>query len=247
MTFLRSATSFDKSSPGAESIRAVLFDVDGTLYAQLPLRAAMACELMLAQVKPTRAGQPSAIRIVRAFRELREELRRADGTVVVEREQYLGVSRRLHCSEQAVKSAVAEWIHDRPLKYLRLVRRPGLVQLLDALRSRGVRCGVFSDYPAERKLAALGLRDKFDFVFSADDPHIGAFKPNPRGFLRACERWGLRPSQVMYVGDRPEVDAAGATAAGMPCALIGRRTAQMDRGWLIKDFQELQRVICADS
>jgi FMN phosphatase YigB (HAD superfamily) len=55
----------------------------------------------------------------------------------------------------------------------------------------------------------------------ATDPDINAFKPHPKGFLHACARWGLPPAEVLYVGDRPEVDALGAVQAGMPCALLG--------------------------
>jgi FMN phosphatase YigB (HAD superfamily) len=57
----------------------------------------------------------------------------------------------------------------------------------------------------------------------ASDPAIGAFKPNPRGYLQACAIWRLSPDQVVFVGDRADVDAAGAAAAGMPCVIIGRR------------------------
>jgi putative hydrolase of the HAD superfamily len=51
---------------------------------------------------------------------------------------------------------------------------------------------------------------------------VNAFKPHPRGFLAACEGWGWSPHEVVYVGDRCEVDAMGAAAAGMPCVIIGR-------------------------
>ena len=82
--------------------------------------------------------------------------------------------------------------------------------------------GVLSDYPAEAKLRALGLAGRFSLVLCATDPEVGAFKPNPRGFLRACERWQIARGDVLVVGDRVDVDAAGAAAAGMPCVIIGQ-------------------------
>jgi FMN phosphatase YigB (HAD superfamily) len=51
-------------------------------------------------------------------------------------------------------------------------------------------------------------------------PAINAFKPHPRGFEEACARLGLEPSEVLYVGDRAEVDGVGARAAGMRCAIV---------------------------
>jgi FMN phosphatase YigB (HAD superfamily) len=58
-------------------------------------------------------------------------------------------------------------------------------------------------------------------VVDATEADVNAFKPHPRGFLAAAARWGLEPGAILYVGDRPEVDAVGAVAAGMRCAVIG--------------------------
>ena len=141
-----------------------------------------------------------------------------------------------------MRRAVDEWIYRRPLKYLRLVRRRGLIPLLEGLRDRGIHRGVFSDYPAADKLEALGVAGHFDLAISAIDRDVAAFKPAPRGFLVACERWHLTPQDVLYVGDRPDVDLAGATAAGMRCAIVGRSGRSAD-GWMVRNFEELKRVI----
>jgi len=42
-----------------------------------------------------------------------------------------------------------------------------------------------------------------------------SLKPNPRGFEVAAAKMGLIPEQVVYVGDREDVDAVGALNAGM--------------------------------
>jgi putative hydrolase of the HAD superfamily len=103
---------------------------------------------------------------------------------------------------------------------------------------------VFSDYPAEDKLRALGLGDHFDVVVSAVDPDVGAFKPDARGFLVAAGRWNLQAGEVLYVGDRPDVDARGAAAAGMPCAVLTRARAGARIPFIaFRDFKELQGVI----
>ena len=81
--------------------------------------------------------------------------------------------------------------------------------------------GVFSDYPAAAKLRALELVRHFSIVVCATDPDVGALKPHPRGFLCASARWQLDPAEVLFVGDRIDVDATGAAAAGMPCVIIG--------------------------
>jgi HAD superfamily hydrolase (TIGR01549 family) len=135
--------------------------------------------------------------------------------------QYVETARRAGNDQVQIESVVIEWIHQRPLKYLRLCRRRGLEAFLTFLESKGIQVGVFSDYPVLDKLQALGLVGRMSLTLCATDPEINAFKPHPKGFLHACALWGLPPAEVLYIGDRPEVDAAGAANAGMPCALLG--------------------------
>ena len=205
--------------------RAVLFDVDGTLYHQGPLRAAMASEL---GVSPWLHRRPSEVpqlwRVLRAFRRIREELRDStDGGEPLAMAQYTRTAARLGVDVALVRAAVDEWIFTRPLKYLPLVRRAGTGAALAACRARGWRIGVFSDYPTVQKLRALGLHELVSVEVCATDEAVNAFKPHARGFLHACERLGVDPAGVVYVGDRPEVDAAGAIAAGLRAVVIGGR------------------------
>ena len=199
-------------------IRAVLFDLDGTLYTQLPLRVAMLCEMGLVCAATVAGGGARVPRVLRAFRRMREELRDDDaGGEPLAVRQYSVVSKRLGCSREDVERIVHEWIDRRPLKWLTWCRRSGLIELLQCLETRGIPKGVFSDYPAHDKLAALGLAGRFDVVLSAVDPEVGAFKPNARGYVAAAVRWGIPLANVLYVGDRLDVDAPGAISAGMPC------------------------------
>ena len=123
----------------------------------------------------------------------------------------------------AVERLVHEWMFTRPLKYLRRSRARGLTELLQLLDRTGVPAGVLSDYPPHEKLRALGLGERFWPVLCSTDQRVGVLKPHPRGFLEASRIWGLDPSDVLVVGDRADVDAAGAAAAGMSCVLIQRR------------------------
>jgi len=213
------------------AVRAVLFDVDGTLYHQEPLRLCMALELA---ALPLRARPASARRTwgaIRAFRRVREDLRDLGaGEAPLARLQFQLAAERQQTEVDGVEAAVSEWIYQRPLKYLRRCRRAGIESFLGYLASRGIPAGVFSDYPAREKLEALQLAEKISLVACATDAEINAFKPHPRGFVWACERWGLEPTEVLYVGDRPEVDALGAANAGMHCAILSRRLGLAAQG-----------------
>jgi HAD superfamily hydrolase (TIGR01509 family) len=201
----------------------VLFDVDGTLYAQLPLRLLMGLELLLLplRVGPRRAGRVWAL--LRAYRQAHEVVRSAGDSQSIPSERQLEIAAaNAGFSLRQAAPVVSEWMEHRPLRYLRLCRRPGVVALLDALHNDGVRLGVLSDYPAKAKLHALGLDHRFDPVLWTGSGDVGALKPDPKGFLEVARRWGLPPADVLYVGDRADVDLEGARRAGMPCVLVGK-------------------------
>ncbi len=44
--------------------------------------------------------------------------------------------------------------------------------------------------------------------------HLGVAKPDPRALELACVHIGVPPHAAVYIGDRLEVDALAATAAG---------------------------------
>ncbi len=111
------------------------------------------------------------------------------------------------------------------------------------MTGRRIRVGVLSDYPAQAKLEALGLGGRFSPVLCTTDPEIGALKPHPRGFLRACEIWRLAPRDVLMVGDRADADAAGAASAGMPCVIVGGRNGAGRPYMTVSSFERLQRVL----
>ena len=153
------------------------------------------------------------------------------------------MSKRCHDAGE-LRATIEEWLMERPLAYLKHCRRKGLVELLDQLREGGIPIGFFSDYPVEAKLDVLGVRSYASVCLSAGDPAINAYKPWPHGFLRACEIWQLPPSAVLYVGDRPSVDAVGAAAAGMRSAIVGARATRDNPGFIrVASFAELGVIL----
>lgn len=245
MTATAMASSASSSGLGSGKVRAAVFDLDGTLYVQSPLRLMMALELglsdTLARLTPRR--QRSA-RAILEFRRMHESHRRFGATLPsLEDTLVAAAAERSGMTRERMAETAIEWLHTRPLKYLRYVRRSGIVNLLTFLRARGVRIGVLSDYPVDGKLRALGLDGFVDLGLCTTDPDINALKPHPRGFLVACDRLGISPAETLYIGDRPDVDAAGAAAAGLRCAIVGSHRSA-DGGYMpVAHFQELQRVL----
>lgn len=206
-------------------VEAVLFDVDGTLYLQQPLRAMMALEMAWL---PVRLGSLAEARrawtFLGAFRRAQEELRGAPRTS----EPFSHRQLRMAAETAAVSWAHGEalvrtWMLERPLRYLPHLARPGLDVLLPTLGALGLKVGAMSDYPADLKLQAMGITAHFSVVLCTTDLSVDALKPEPAGFLAAAAAWNLAPSRVLYVGDRETVDDRGATAAGMLSLIVSRR------------------------
>ena len=231
-------------------VKAVALDVDGTLYEQNMLRAFMALELgTLPLVQCSYRSAAVIWKIALTFRRVREELRGLGSpTASLAELQYSQTAKQINIDAGTVERTIEEWIFERPLKYLKLCRRRGVNSCFAWLEERNVPIGVFSDYPVREKLRALGISARIAPALCATDPEINAFKPHPKGFLRLCEIWGVPPDEVLYVGDRHEIDAVGAAAAGVPCAILGRKAGlkgqtAFGRCFAISSFKELHHVL----
>ncbi|WP_342348963.1 HAD family hydrolase [uncultured Nitrospira sp.] len=211
-----------------QQIRAVLLDVDGTLYHQQALRGLMAFELSTAPFALGSIREALGVwRILKGFREGREALRAMENpSVPLVSLQYSLIAERFCVTSREVEMVVREWMYRRPLKYLSICRRRGMKEFFQLAADRGLRTGVFSDYPVREKLQGLGIHVPLTVELCGTDPEINAFKPNPKGFLYACRLWNLDPGEVLYVGDRHDVDGCGAKAAGMPYVIFSSRTSR---------------------
>lgn len=194
-----------------DQVRLIVFDVDGTLYAQERLRMRMA--LRLAWHCATTLSPRTAF-VLRDYRRLREEF--GDAEVEDFEERLLGdVARKHAVPESTVRDTVRDWIETRPLPMLASCRYPALDALFARIRTSGRSIGILSDYQAEEKLRAMNL--EADHILGAGD--VGILKPHPRGLLTLMERAGMTASQTVMIGDRAERDGEAARRAGVPCLI----------------------------
>ncbi len=81
-------------------------------------------------------------------------------------------------------------------------------------------------------LSELGLAEFFDAVIVSGA--VGVEKPDPRIFSLALQQTGLRPAEVVYVGDTA-ADVEGSRAAGLRPIRIRRSGVRNNRA--ITDFK----------
>jgi putative hydrolase of the HAD superfamily len=94
---------------------------------------------------------------------------------------------------------------------------PDVRPALRTLRAAGYRFGALSNNAhanQHRRLRLVGLREELDALVCCDDVG-GLAKPDPRTFHAACRAMGVEPEEAVYIGDDLDVDAQGATAAGL--------------------------------
>lgn len=202
------------------AIEFVVFDVDGTLYDQARVQFAIARALTLHGL---RRWSLRPITALSAFRRTHE----AVGTDEVEGDFEDIVieiaARAAKCDRDLLSELVREWLGRRPLPHVAKARAPGVEQLFSVLRSSGRAIGVWSDYPAVEKLAALGLQA--DFVVAATDPGIRRLKPRPDGLIELMGRAGVRPGATLMIGDRSDRDGLAAARVGASFLLRSKKPA----------------------
>jgi HAD superfamily hydrolase (TIGR01549 family) len=97
---------------------------------------------------------------------------------------------------------------------------PEVHHTLQELCAAGLRLAVVSNRgdSFDEQLASLELSQYFEFALAAGV--IDLWKPEAGIFLHAVERLGVRPEQTMYVGDNYFADVIGARNAGLQPVLI---------------------------
>lgn len=98
---------------------------------------------------------------------------------------------------------------------------PGMDAALDAIAAHGLSAGIVTNKAAwltDPLIDRLGLRTRFACVVSGDT--VAERKPHPLPLLHAAQLAGAAPGECVYVGDAAR-DVQAAHAAGMP-ALVAR-------------------------
>ena len=163
------------------------------------------------------------LRALRSYRRAQEELRRTPpDSADIATAQIQLAARRVGVSAKVLAAWVARWMEQEPLPFLGSSVRKGTIELLQAAKKSGLRLAVCSDYPVERKLAAMRIADYFDVVVTAQDPRVQRFKPDPKGLELAIRELAIQKEEAVYIGDRADVDAVAASRAGIQHFILSR-------------------------
>lgn len=127
------------------------------------------------------------------------------------------------------KRGLGNYINERWFQVVGLQAYEDTVPVLGRLSAMGLRLGIVTNGYREEVDEILGIvggslkPSMFGVIVGRDTAE--ASKPDPRPFLHAAGALGLRPDEVMFVGDRYDKDYVGSQGAGMVPVLLlrGRR------------------------
>ena len=105
---------------------------------------------------------------------------------------------------------------------------PGVRRIFQKIHDKGLKIGVFTDFPLFSKLQGMNLADLVDFAASSDD--VGFLKPDSHCFEYLLYNLKMGAEDVLYVGDSYEKDIKGAAGAGIDAVLVNVKGSAMRDG-----------------
>lgn len=216
-------------------MRAVLFDLDGTLLDTAPDFASVVNRMLAEagrEALPYTAIRGAVSNGSRALVELAFALVEGEPGFSAHRERLLS----LYAANLAVDT----------------VPFPGMDGLIRSLAARGLAWGVVTNKPAwlaEPLLARMPFAPAAGVLVCPE--HVRRTKPDPEPLLLACERIGCAPSDAIYVGDHLRDIEAG-RAAGMRTVAAaygylgpGESAADWGADHVVDSVEELARCLLA--
>lgn len=201
-------------------VRAVLFDLDGTLMNTLPGITAL-----VNQVREDFEREPLSMEEVGGY--IGKGM-----LILMHRVMTRSLDGRLdnQIYQMAVRSLQK---HIDAGRYDKGTPYPGVPEALRALRDNGYKVAVVTNKHYDMTLTVLkekGLLDMFDVIVGGDS--ASAPKPSPAPILLAMEKLGVSAEQCVMVGDSGN-DSSSAKEAGVSCFLV---RGGWTEGLLIEDI-----------
>jgi putative hydrolase of the HAD superfamily len=229
------------------NIRAVLFDVDGTLFNR-SLAQRKVLEIVIRQF-PHIFGAFELERVAKAFTEsdriTTEDFEAGAPSEGLRRKRSRLFLQLLDLREDLADAITEAYVRDYPTVFAPMA---GAVPLVKELSRRFIVGVVSNGFPdvQYRKLEAMGLREYFSCIVLSEE--IGIRKPDPGIFHHAASLLRMQPSECLYVGDSYVSDIVGSKNSGMLACWLNREQSvttneRIKADFVISHLQELSEII----
>ena len=208
-------------------IKAVLFDLDNTLVDFMKMKR-LSSEAAVSAMVNAGLGLDENAAMERLFKLYEEQ--------GIENQSIFEVFLKKEMGKVDYKILSEAIVAYRRVKTGQLSTYPRVHSTLIRLKERGLKLGIVSDAPKKQawlRLAEMSLSDFFDVVIALED--TGELKPSELPFKQALKVLGLSAEEILFVGDNPSRDIAGAKKVGMKTALA--KYGQVVSGGEKADFE----------
>jgi len=210
--------------------RAVLFDLDNTLYDREAAFGRWADTYLRDTLRLTDPAETARVHAL---------LRAMDANGYGSKAAIFERLHALYPTLPGVPARSVEVFFDEFLAHI----MPETEALLDALAAAGLPFGVITNGSARqwRKIENLGLARRTSCLFVSET--FGGKKPDRAIFHAAAAHLGVRPGDILFVGDNPAVDVLGAQAADMKAAWLHRGQPWPEELDAVVSVSELAEVL----
>ena len=201
----------------------IVFDIDGTLYRSDEYERDLHKEIVKLLAEKLGCNPDEAKAKLRA---LRKDVMSISWCLIK-----LGINLKEFYEELAKRV--------NPSNYIKEAK--DVKALLRKLKEAGFKLAVHTNSGkalALKVLEALGIEPSmFDIMVTSDDAEP---KPSRDGYLKILEIAGMAAEEVVYVGDRYDVDLKTAKDLGIKTVMVGKGTAPNDVDFKVESILEIE-------
>lgn len=188
-------------------IKAVAFDIDGTLYENWKLNIRIFPHFF------------AHLYFFSCYGLVRVELRKKEQIPDFYKVQAEVLAKKMKCSPEKARRKLDSIVYEGLKKYfLRFPPASGVEQLIKRLKENDVKIVFLSDFPPEQKGNIWNLKQYCDFTLGSEE--YGALKPSNVAFYKMAEKLGVKTEEILYVGNNHKYDVVGPKKIGMKAAWI---------------------------
>lgn len=187
------------------NIKAVAFDIDGTLYRAWRLNIRMCLYFLRHSIFFLKYGLVRNIMhktpLIPNFRQVQAEY----------------MAKKLKCSPEEAENRLDKIIYVGLEKYFPKIKPcPCSYEFITELKQKGYKIALLSDFPPEQKGEVWGIKQFCDVSLGTEQ--VGALKPDTNSFIQLAQKLELKPEEILFVGNSHKYDVVGSKNAGMKSA-----------------------------
>ncbi|MCQ2572600.1 MAG: HAD family hydrolase [Treponema sp.] len=217
-------------------IKAVAFDIDGTLYETWRLNIRLPIHFLSHLIFFAKYGKARKV--------LREEKFSENFTGSFYEEQIKYMAKALHITEAKATEKLEKIVYSG-LKshFVKIKPCKNALECIKAFKEAGFKIALLSDFPPEQKGELWGIKPFCDEILGTEE--CGALKPSPVPFSIMAKNLGIKPEEILYVGNSYKYDVVGSKAAGMKAAWFTKKKPNKAgiSDFVFRDYLDLMHAV----